>query len=424
MKFKASHVVPAPRNEVWAWHTRPGALSRLTPPFVPMTPIQQADKLADGTTILVFPAGLRWTARHDLSRYRKGFSFSDVCVNAPMRILANWRHDHLFEDHAEGTKVVDLIDARVPRSMLESMMAYRQQQLIGDFASLNRIKEYGHSTEAADGGLIFGSPQPLTIAITGSRGTVGRALAAQLTTAGHTVVQLVREKAKPSQRLWEPHSPAPDLLEGIDVLVHLAGEPVFGRFNESHKNDIRASRITPTRKLAELVACTAGVRTMISASAIGYYGNDRGDELLPESSEPGDGFFADVTVGWEAATLPAREAGKRVVHMRTGVVISGNSGVLPVFKTLISTGLGGSWGDGEFWLSWISLDDLTDIFAHAIFDKRLSGPLNAVAPNPVLNREWAKAIASELKRPASIPLPTFGPALLLGKEGARELVFA
>src|SRR5699024_7309804 len=97
MSFSASHVVPAPREQVWEWHSREGSLSRLTPPFVPMTPLQQAKRLSDGTTVLGFPAGLRWTARHDLSRFRNGYAFSDVCTNAPMRVLANWRHDHLFE---------------------------------------------------------------------------------------------------------------------------------------------------------------------------------------------------------------------------------------------------------------------------------------------------------------------------------------
>lgn len=424
MSFSASHLVPAPREQVWEWHTRRGALSRLTPPFVPMTPLKQADRLSDGTTVLGFPAGLRWTARHDLSRYRKGYSFSDVCINAPMRVLANWRHDHHFEDHQEGTLVTDLVDTRVPKSVLETTFAYRQHQLIEDIALLNRLKPLGYVDGLADSTSIYGSDRPLKIAMTGSRGAVGRTLTAQLSLAGHEVIQLVRGKTKPGQRHWSPISPAADLLDGVDILVHLAGEPIFGRFNESHKNDIRDSRVGPTRKLAELVAQTPSVTTMVSASAIGYYGNDRGEEILTEESEPGDGFLADVCVGWEAATAPAAAAGKRVVNIRTGVVLSGNSGVLPLFKALFSTGLGGSFGDGEFWLSWIGADDLTDIYTHAIMDGELSGPINAVGPNPVLNRGLAQAIGAELNRPSVIPIPTFGPALLLGKEGARELALA
>lgn len=424
MSFSASHVVPASREQVWEWHTREGSLSRLLPPFVPMTPLQQAHRLADGTTVLGLPAGLRWTARHDLSRFRNGYAFSDVCTNAPMRILANWRHDHRFEDHPDGTLVTDVLDTRLPKAMLDSMFAYRQQQLIEDTALINRLKSLGHVDGLSDNTSIYGAQKRLTIAMTGSRGAVGRALSAQLSLAGHKVIQLVRGKVKPGQRLWNPHAPEPDLLDGADVLVHLAGEPIFGRFNESHKNDIRSSRVEPTRKLAELVADSDTVETMISASAIGYYGNDRGAEILSETSDPGDGFLADVCIEWESATTPAAEAGKRVVNLRTGVVISGNSGILPLFKALFSTGLGGSFGDGEFWLSWIAADDLTDIYTHAIFDESYAGPINAVSPNPVLNRGLAQAIGTEMKRPSVIPIPTFGPALLLGKEGARELALA
>ena len=424
MSFSATHVVPAPREQVWEWHSRKGALARLTPPFVPMTPLQQADKLSDGTTILGFPAGLRWISRHDLSRYRKGYAFSDVCINAPMRALANWRHDHHFEDHPDGTLVTDTVDTRLPHAVLESMFAYRQHQLIEDMSLLNRLKALGHINRVEDGTSIYGAARPLKVAMTGSRGAVGRLLTSQLSLAGHDVIQLVRGKTKPGQRHWNPIAPAPDLLDGVDVLVHLAGEPIFGRFNDSHKKDIRDSRVGPTRKLAELVAESDSVTAMVSASAIGYYGNDRGEEVLTESSEPGDGFLADVCVEWEAATAPAQDAGKRVVTMRTGVVISGNSGVLPLFKALFSTGLGGTFGDGDFWLSWIGADDLTDMFTHAIFDEKIQGAVNAVGPNPVLNRGLAQAIGTEMKRPSVIPIPTFGPALLLGKEGARELALA
>lgn len=424
MSFSATHVVPAPREQVWEWHTRQGALSRLTPPFVPMTPLQQADKLSDGTTVLAFPAGLRWTARHDLSRFRNGYSFSDVCINAPMRVFANWRHDHHFENHANGTLVTDTVDTRVPKALLDSMFAYRQHQLIQDIGLLNRLKTFGYVDGLDDYSSIYGFDRPLVIAMTGSRGSVGRALTAQLTIAGHQVIQLVRGKTKPGQRHWNPIAPASDLLDGVDVLVHLAGEPIFGRFNESHKKDIRDSRVTPTKRLAELVGKSNSVTTMVSASAIGYYGNDRGEEILTEKSEPGDGFLAEVCIEWEAATQPAIDAGKRVVNMRTGVVVSGNSGVLPLFKALFSTGLGGSFGNGDFWLSWISADDLTDMYTHAILDDALSGPINAVGPHPILNREMAQTIGAEMNRPSAIPLPTFGPALLLGKEGARELALA
>lgn len=411
LTLTVSHVVPAPREEVWEWHTRPGAVSRLSPPFFPMTPISQAERLSDGTTVFSLPAGLKWVARHDLSNYRRGHRFADVCVNAPLKVLANWRHIHDFQDHPGGTLITDSVSSRVPALTIRPMFAYRQHQLIEDFNFLNRIS---HLRPA----------RPLVVAVTGSRGLVGRALTAQLGTAGHDVIQLVRNNPKPGQRRWDPDSPADDLLAGVDVLIHLAGEPIFGRFSESHKQAIRESRIGPTTRLARLVADSPDTTTMVSASAIGFYGSDRGEEELTEESAGGEGFLADVVRDWEDATSPAREAGKRVVNLRTGVVLSGRSGMLPVLRTLFSAGLGGNFGDGNFWFSWISLDDLTDIMVRAVLDPELTGPVNGVAPNPVLNRDMVTALASQLRRPALIPIPTFGPSILLGREGADELALA
>lgn len=415
MGFSATHEVPASREEVWDWHTRAGAVARLTPPFVPMAPVQQANRLSDGTTIFSLPAGLRWTARHDLSRYRAGYAFTDVCIDAPMRKLAHWRHDHRFADSGNGRCLVtDTLHSRVPSRLVEGVFAYRQKQLIEDISFLNRLREAG----------LHGEGDKLTVAITGSRGGVGRNLSAQLTTAGHRVIQLVRSNPKPSQRLWNPTRPSDDLLEGVDVLVHLAGEPIFGRFNEAHKKALRDSRIAPTTRLAELVANSPSVSTMVSASAIGFYGSDRGDEELHEGSAAGTGFLADLVQDWEDATAPAADAGKRVVNIRTGVVLAGNSGMLPVLRTLFSTGLGGSFGDGEFWFSWIAMDDLTDIYMLSILDSRLEGPINAAAPHPVTNKHMSQALGKALHRPVVVPIPALGPRILLGKEGAQELALA
>ena len=411
MSLTTSHVVPAPREEVWEWHTRPGALVRLMPPFLPFVPMKQADKLSDGTTILGLPAGLKWVSRHDLSNYRRGYRFTDVCINAPVKTLANWRHVHEFADHEDGTLITDTVTTRLPANAMTSFFAYRQQQLINDMLFLDRIAA-------------LQPDKPLTIALTGSRGLVGRALMAQLGTAGHKVIQLVRRNPKPYQRLWEPFYPAPDLLDGVDVLVHLAGEPLFGRFSAAHKQGIRDSRITPTNRLARLVADSPTVHTMIAASAVGYYGADRGDEVLTESSERGEGFLADVVTDWEAATVVAAEAGKRVLNVRFGAVISARSGMLPVLKALFSTGLGGSFGDGAIWFPWISIDDATDILTRGVLDPAWSGPVNAVSPTETLNRDLTAALSSELRRPAFIPIPSIGPAIILGRQGAQELALA
>lgn len=415
MSLTTSHVVPADREFVWQWHTRPGSLSRLSPPFVPMVPQQQAERLSDGTTVFSLPAGLKWVARHDLSAYHRGRQFTDVCTNAPFKAVANWRHSHGFADHPDGTLITDRVSTRLPASTLNAMFAYRQHQLIGDVLAIQRAREFTAAPE---------QNSSLVIAMTGSRGLVGRALTAQLQTMGHEVIQLVRNAAKPGQRHWDPHYPAEDLLAGVDVLVHLAGEPISGRFNDSHKAAIRDSRVEPTRRLSQLVATSVTCRRMISASAIGYYGADRGEELLTESSAPGDGFLADTVRDWEDATAPAAAGGARVTTIRTGLVLSGRGGVLPPLRTLFSAGLGGNFGDGNFWMSWIAIDDITDIYIRAILDDRISGPVNAVAPNAVLNRDLVTALSQELHRPAFIQIPALGPKMLLGKEGAAELAMA
>ena len=409
MSFTASHVLPFDREFVWDWHTRKGAAARLIPSFFPMHPVKEAERLSDGTTPYSLPAGLRWVSRHDLSAYRRGHRFSEVCVSSPIRSIADWRHTHSFADVEGGTLITDDIHTRAPSGPLKSFLAYRQHQLLGDLSFLSRIA-----------GLVDAPP----VGVTGSRSLIGRAVTAQLRTAGHTVVQIVREKMRPGRRLWEPFHPAQDLLDGIDVVVHLAGEPMLGRFNDDHKKAIRDSRIVPTRKLAELAASSPQCTAFICASAIGLYGPHTGEAAVTETSEPGEGFLAEVTQEWEAACAPAVEAGKRVVNIRTGVVLSGRGGVLPIKRVLFSTGLGGNVGGGSQWVSWISLDDLSDIYVRAVVDPTLSGPINAVAPNPVQNRDITKALSKQLNRPALMPIPSLGPKLLRGKEGAAEISLA
>ncbi|WIM68918.1 TIGR01777 family oxidoreductase [Corynebacterium breve] len=407
MGITADHLVPFERSTVWDWHTRPGAVARLTPNFLPLKPVKQAERLSNGTTIFSLPAGLKWVARHDLSGYQAGHVFTDVCINAPIRAVANWKHVHRFSDDDEGTRITDEISSRLPARTLEPVIAYRQQQLLKDLDFLHRSGEH----------------EPLTIAMTGSRGHVGRALTAQLTTAGHTVIQLVRNEPKSGQRHWHPTHPASDLLEGVDAVVHLAGEPLFGRFNESHKEAIYSSRVKPTHMLSKLAA-KSDVKVFVSASAIGYYGPGGSESPIDETTERGDGFLADTVADWENATQPARDAGIRVVNIRSGIALASNGGVLPIFRAVSATGLSSRFGDGEFWMSWIALDDLTDIYFTALIDDRLAGPVNATAPFPVMNSELSREISSALKTPTLIPVPTFGPRILLGKEGAEELVLA
>jgi uncharacterized protein (TIGR01777 family) len=211
----------------------------------------------------------------------------------------------------------------------------------------------------------------------------------------------------------------------VDAVIHLAGESIAGRFTEEHRRAIRDSRIGPTRRLAEVAASTGGrLTTFISASAVGFYGYDCGDTELDEDSPRGDGFLAEVVADWESATAPAAEAGLRVVAVRTGIVQAAAGGTLKLLRPLFAAGLGGRLGSGRQWLSWIGIDDLLDIYYRAIYDTRLAGPVNAVAPEPIRNRDYTAALASTLHRPAVLPVPSIGPRLLLGRQGARELAEA
>jgi uncharacterized protein (TIGR01777 family) len=411
-------VVDHSLDEVFAWHTRPGAMRRLVPPWQPMRVVKETESLADGTAILGLPAGLRWIARHDPAGYDPPYQFRDVLssqglMTLPPRVIGWWRHTHRYSDAGRGTtRVHDIVDTTVPAVALRSTFAYRHRQLAEDLAA--------HSDAAAVGA------RELTIAITGSSGLVGTALGAFLRTGGHRVIRLVRgEPTNDNERRWVPGEPAADLLDGVDAVIHLAGESIAGRFTEEHRRAIRDSRIGPTRRLAEVAASTGGrLTTFISASAIGFYGYDCGDTELDEDSPRGDGFLAEVVADWEAATAPAAEAGLRVVAVRTGIVQAAAGGTLKLLRPLFAAGLGGRLGSGQQWLSWIGIDDLLDIYYRAIYDNRLAGPVNAVAPEPVRNREYTGALAATLRRPALLPVPSFGPRLLLGKQGAVELAEA
>ena len=413
-----SSVIDAPIYEVFDWHTRPGAFTRLSPPWQPGRIVAEADSLQNGRAELAFPGGLRWVADHQPDGYDPPRRFvdsigTDGLASLPLGLAVRWRHTHDFEEVSdERTRVTDRVDTPVPARALRAMFRYRHRQLADDIAVHRRAAAHGLA--------------PLTVAVTGSSGLVGAQLSAFLSTGGHRVIRLVRHAAtKPDERQWNPDDPDPGLLAGVDAVIHLAGASIAGRFTDEHRAAIRDSRIGPTRRLAELIAQSAdGPKVLISASAVGFYGYDRGDETLTEDSARGDGFLADVVADWEDATTPAREAGGRVVLVRTGIVQSPAGGTLRLFRPLFAAGLGGRLGNGRQWLSWIGIDDLVDVYHRALWDADLSGPVNAVAPDPVRNVDYTRTLAHVLRRPALLPVPPFGPRLLLGAQGARELACA
>lgn len=414
MAIESATELDAPIEDVFAWHARPGAIRRLLAPWAPMAVTQEATSLADGVAELTLARAVPWTSRHVAADYDPPYRFVDEGEVPVLGQRMPWRHVHDFErveavdssvgSRAGRTRVIDRIETPVPAAALRQMVAYRHRQLHGDFAVHADMREL--------------APDPLTVGITGASGLIGTALSALLTTGGHRVVRLVRSSPRSSdERQWNPDDPAPDLLSGLDAVVHLAGAPIAGRFTEKHRAAVRDSRVGPTARLARV----AGDIPFISSSAIGFYGADRGDELLDESASRGEGFLADVVEGWEA---DARQAAGRSVSVRTGIVQSARGGALALQRPLFAAGLGGPMAGGEQWLSWIGLDDLIDVFYRAIVDDRLQGPVNAVAPHPERQKDWAATMGRVLRRPAVLPTPSFGPKLLLGDEGAREVAEA
>ncbi len=225
--------------------------------------------------------------------------------------------------------------------------------------------------------------------------------------------------------MWSPAEGTldPGALDGVDAVVHLAGAGIADhRWTDDYKRAIRDSRLDGTALLARTIAAMAHPpAVLLSGSAVGVYGA-RGDELLDESSAPGTGFLADVCVAWEAATAPAADAGVRVAHLRSGVVLSGDGGALKKQLPLFKLGLGGKMGSGEQWQSWISIDDEVGAIVH-LLSSSVSGPVNLTAPNPVTNAEFTDALGTALHRPTVLPIPKFGPRLLLGAELADNLLF-
>lgn len=255
------------------------------------------------------------------------------------------------------------------------------------------------------------------IAIAGSSGLIGSALAAALRAADHTVLRIVRRAPANSEELhWNPASGEfdADALSDVDAVVNLCGVNVAGRrWSGAFKQSLRDSRIAPTEVLANAVA-DAGVETLINASAVGYYGDTK-DRVVDENDWAGSGFLAQLCEDWEAATLPAQDGGARVVLARTGVVLSPAGGALRMMRPLFSAGLGARLGSGRQYLSWISLEDVVRALLFAIANPSLSGPVNMTGPAPVTNAEFTTALGHALNRPTPLMAPGFVIRTALGE---------
>ena len=264
------------------------------------------------------------------------------------------------------------------------------------------------------------------IAVTGSSGLVGAALVSFLTAGGHRVIRLVRKPPSGDDVQWDPTEGVRDLsrLEGVDAVIHLAGENIAaGRWTPQRKDEIRRSRVEGARRLSESLAkLSQRPKALVSASAIGFYG-DRGDEILTEDSALGMDFLAQVCQEWEAATEPAARAGIRVVRLRFGMILSPMGGALRKMLLPFRLGAGGRMGSGAQYVSWIAIGDAIGAIHHAAGAESLHGPVNAVSPAPVTNAEFTRVLARVLSRPAIFPMPAFAMRFAFG-EMADALLLA
>jgi len=267
----------------------------------------------------------------------------------------------------------------------------------------------------------------MRVFISGASGFLGTALARQLCAAGHTPVALVRRSPRGSDEVqWDPEQALdPAKLADCDAIVNLSGKNIAARWTPQVKREIAESRKNATLTLAVAAAesylQTGKPKAMVSASGVGYYG-DRGDELIAEDHSPGIGFLADVCRHWEAANMPAVDAGVRVVCLRIGVVLARHGGALKSMLPPFRLGVGGKVGSGRQYWSWIALEDVIGAMMFALENERLNGPVNMVAPNPVTNEDFVRALGSVLHRPAVFPLPAFAVKLMLGEMGEELLL--
>jgi uncharacterized protein (TIGR01777 family) len=416
--------LPVSADRAFAWHERPGAFERLTPPWEPVHLIERSGGIRNGARTVIQvrlgPLRMRWIAAH--RDYVPGRRFVDEQVSGP---FSTWVHEHRFEPSGDtASRYTDHIDFSPPfgtvgaaagmwlaRHRVERMVGYRQAVLRDDLAAHARFEDQ----------------PPMRIAITGATGLLGSAITPYLTTGGHEVIPITRRPGVPGSIRWDPASGVLDPVpfEGLDAVIHLAGENIGTRWTDERKRRIRESRVKGTRLLAETLARLARPpRVLVSASAMGIYGN-RGNEVLTEDSVPEgppSDFFVEIGREWEAATQPARSAGIRVVLPRFGLVLTPAGGALGRMLLPFRAGIGGPLGSGRQWTSWIAIDDAIGVVHHALFTDDLSGPVNAAAPESVTNREFASTLGRVLRRPAILPAPAPALRLLFGEMADTALL--
>jgi uncharacterized protein (TIGR01777 family) len=411
--------IPVSPDRLMAWHASPAAFERLTPPWQNVKVVESHGTIRPGDrkTIrlpLAGPLGVTWSLEHRALDGATGFA--DVQTDGPFRA---WRHEHRFLPRPGGSILEDRLTWEL--SPFTSIAGGRIERELDRLFGLRHDRTRTDLARLAAAGL----ERPLRVAITGSTGLVGQRLTAFLRAGGHEVLRVVRGKADGADEIhWDPMAGEIDAaaLEGLDAVVHLAGASIAGGlWTRKRKSVIRDSRVLGTHLLAKTLAdLRQPPSVLVSTSAVGFYGS-RGDTVLTEAAGPGEGFLAGVVEEWEAAATPAARAGIRVVHPRFGLVLAGEGGLLPLISLPFRMGAGGPLGNGRQYMSWIGLDDLVGVIFESIVNPSLSGPVNAVAPEPVTNAGFTRTLASVLHRPAFLKVPAPAMKLVAGQL-AEELI--
>lgn len=420
--FTHRSLYPCTAAEVHAWHSRPGALERLLPPWEDTRVLSKSGGIDAGGQVLLKmhlgPFPFQYRGRH--LENIPGEMFRDVQEKGP---FAHWSHSHFFKDTPEGAELRDVVEYSLPGHTL-------LPQWIHNFVTKNLMRMFRYRETVLREDILLHkrcSSRPLRLLISGASGVLGRELLPLLTTGGHQVFTLVRRPPDPAKGeiFWDP---ANNILAGedlpeLDGVIHLAGEYIgLNRWSEEKKRRVMNSRVNGTELLSRTLAgLNRPPAVFLSASAIGYYG-DCGDRVVDEGEPPGGGFMAEVCHHWEKATTPARKASIRTVFLRLGVGLTPRGGALKRILAASPCGFIRRFGAGDQYISWISSDDMISAILHTLTCPSLSGPLNIAAPEPVTNLQLMQTLGRLTGRPLLCPLPAGLLRMIYGQMASEILL--
>jgi hypothetical protein len=421
--FERISTIAAPIEKVFRWHARLGAIERYSPPWDPISVVRRSGGIETGAEVVIRmkagPIPYLWHALH--TEYEENRLFRDKQLRGP---FLKWIHTHRFEPNGKDTCILkDSIEYKLLPHPLRKTLSYRliAKKLGSIFAYRHKVLQQDLNTQ-----LRFPNSQSLKILISGSSGLIGSNLVPFLTTAGHRVLRLVRRKPVNSEEVfWDPDLGILDVsgLNGIDAVIHLAGENIGeGRWSDEKKERIITSRINGTRLLVDTISkLAAPPKVLLSASAIGFYGN-RGDRELRETDKAGPDFISKVCREWEAESFRAQQSGIRTVLLRIGVVVDPRGGALARLLPLYRVGIGTSIAPGNQYISWIGMNDTIDAIYFLLNTPTLYGPVNLVTPDPVSSDHFYHTLAAVSQGGLQIKIPESVIKLAFGQKGEEVLL--